>query len=116
MENTAWTPFFMLLVVALGFMIGWVLWRTRSAAGKMPRRMVAELSEQREPACSPTQQHRQFKEMRSVLNDAHKHIVAVSKALKIPPAKPHKINGRISSIRPFHKVWVMRHFSCFVRR
>jgi hypothetical protein len=26
----------------------------------------------------------QLKEMRSVLNDAHKHIVAVSKALKIP--------------------------------
>jgi hypothetical protein len=25
-----------------------------------------------------------FKELRGVLNDAHKHIVAVSKALKIP--------------------------------
>ena len=27
---------------------------------------------------------------------------------KIFPAKPHKIRGRISSIRPFHKVWVLK--------
>jgi hypothetical protein len=30
------------------------------------------------------------------------------KASKIAPAKPLKINGRISPIRPFQKVWVVR--------
>ena len=30
------------------------------------------------------------------------------KASKNSPAKPSKINGRISSIRPFHKVWVKK--------
>jgi hypothetical protein len=80
-------------------------WAVRYRAGA--ERRVAELYEQREHSCSGTQQ-RQFKELRSVLNDVHKHIVAVSKALKIPLAKPHKINGRISPIRLFHKVWVLK--------
>ena len=30
------------------------------------------------------------------------------KPLKSPPAKPYKINGRISSIRLFQKVWLMK--------
>jgi hypothetical protein len=38
--------------------------------------------------------------------DAHKHILAVSKGLENRPPNSHKINGRISPIRPFHKVWV----------
>src|SRR5438270_8959426 len=28
------------------------------------------------------------------------------KGCQKPPPKPHKINGRISPIRPFHKMWV----------
>ena len=82
-ENTAWILTYMLLVAAFAYMIGWVsgelLSRCKSAEEK-----VAELYEQREHSCSGTQQQRQFKELRSVLNDVHKHIVAVSKALKIP--------------------------------
>jgi hypothetical protein len=31
------------------------------------------------------------------------------KPSKSPPAKPHKIKGRISSIRLFHKVWVKKY-------
>ena len=73
----------MLPVAAFAYMIGWVLGelfcRCKNAEEK-----VAELYEQREHSCSGTQQQRQFKELRSVLNDVHKHIVAVSKALKIP--------------------------------
>jgi len=32
---------------------------------------------------------------------------ALQKASKIAPPKPHKINGRILRIRPFHKVWLL---------
>ena len=83
-ENTAWILTYMLLVAAFAYMIGWasgeLLGRCKNAEEK-----VAELSDQLEHAGSRTQeQQRQFKELRSVLNDVHKHIVAVSKALKIP--------------------------------
>jgi septation ring formation regulator EzrA len=66
------------------YVIGWangeLLSRCKNAEEK-----VAELHDQLENTCSGTQQQRrQFKELRSVLNDVHKHIVAVSKALKIP--------------------------------
>jgi hypothetical protein len=81
-ENTVWVLKYTLLVAAFAYMIAWVcgelLCRCKNAEQKL-----AELYEQREHSCSGTQQ-RQFKELRSVLNDVHKHIVAVSKALKIP--------------------------------
>jgi hypothetical protein len=52
---------------------------------KNAEQQLAELSTNLPRACSGTKaQQRQFKELRSVLNDAHKHILAVSKALKIP--------------------------------
>lgn len=44
-----------------------------------------------------------------ILKDVHRHIHAVSKALLEPAAKSHKIYRRISPIRPFHKLWVMKH-------
>jgi hypothetical protein len=83
-ENTAWILTYMLLVAAFAYMIGWfsgeLVCRCKNAEEK-----VADLSEQLEHGCPGTQeQRRQFKELRSVLNDAHKHILAVSKALKIP--------------------------------
>jgi hypothetical protein len=82
-ENTVWILTYMLLVAAFAYVIGWangeLLSRCKNAEEK-----VAELFEQREHCCSATQQQSQFKELRSVLNDVHKHIVAVSKALKIP--------------------------------
>ena len=82
-ENTVWILTYLLLVAAFAYIIGWVsgelVCRCKNAEKK-----VAELSQQREHSCSGTQQQRQFKELRSVLNDVHKHIIAVSKALKIP--------------------------------
>jgi hypothetical protein len=82
-ENTAWILTYMLLVAAFAYMIGRVsgelVCRCKNAEEK-----VAELYDQLEHTCSGTQQKRQFKELRSVLNDVHKHIVAVSKALTIP--------------------------------
>ena len=82
-ENTVWILTYMLLVAAFAYVIGWVsgelVCRCKNAEEKL-----SELSQQREHSCSGTEQQRQFKELRSVLNDVHKHIVAVSKAVKIP--------------------------------
>jgi hypothetical protein len=83
-ENTVWILTYMLLAAAFAYMIGWVcgelVCRCKNAEKK-----VAELYKQLENTCPGTpEQQRQFKELRSVLNDVHKHIVAVSKALKIP--------------------------------
>ena len=80
-ENTVWILTYMLLVAAFAYMIGWVcgeqVCRRKNAEEK-----VAELYDQLEHTCSGTQEQRQFKELRSVLNDTHKHILAVSKALQ----------------------------------
>ena len=82
-ENTVWILTYLLLVAAFAYMIGWVSGELVSRC-KNAEEKVAELYNQLENTCSGTQQQRQFKELRSVLNDVHKHIVAVSKALKIP--------------------------------
>jgi Tfp pilus assembly protein PilO len=74
----------MLIVASLGFMIGWVCGEQVSRR-QSAEAMVQDLSERLEQACSETPtQNRQLKEMRSVLNDVHKQILAVSKALKNP--------------------------------
>ena len=82
-ENTTWILTYTLIVAAFAYMIGWVsgelLGRCKNAEKK-----VTELYDQLEHSCSGTQQQRQFKELRSVLHDLHKRVVAVSKALKIP--------------------------------
>jgi septal ring factor EnvC (AmiA/AmiB activator) len=82
-ENTVQILIWMLLAAAFVFMIGWTcgeqVCRRKNAEEK-----VAELYQQLEHSRSGTpEQQRQFKELRSVINDVHKHIVAVSKALKI---------------------------------
>ena len=79
-ENTV----YILLAAAFAFMIGWVCGQ-QVCHRKNAEEQLAELSKNLPHACSGTKaQQRQFKELRSVLNDTHKHIVAVSKALKIP--------------------------------
>ena len=107
-ENTPWILTYMLLIAAFAYMIGWVsgelVYRCKNEEEK-----VAELYDQLAHTGSGTQANeRQFRQLRSVLNDVHKHIVAVSKAQKSPPAKPRKINGWISSIRLFYMVWIKR--------
>jgi hypothetical protein len=83
-ENTICILTYMLLVAAFAFMIGWVCGQ-QIRRRKNAEQQLAELSNNLPRACSGTKaQQRQFKELRSVLNDVHKHIVAVSKALKIP--------------------------------
>jgi hypothetical protein len=83
-ENTVFILLYMLLATCFGLMIGWTcgeqVCRRKNAEEK-----VEELREQLQHAYSTVPaRERQLKEMRSVLNDVHKHIRAVSKALKNP--------------------------------
>jgi hypothetical protein len=83
-ENTPWILTYMLLVAAFAYMIGWVCGELVCRC-KNAEEQLAELRDQPPQICSGSQmQARQFKELRSIVNDVHKHIVAVSKALKIP--------------------------------
>jgi hypothetical protein len=83
-ENTVSILIFVLLAAASAFLIGWVCGE-QVCHRKNAEEKVAQLSEQLQQPCSRApKQERLLKEMRSVLNDAHKHIVAVSKGLKNP--------------------------------
>ena len=78
-ENTAYILLWMLIVFAIGFTIGWAfgeeLSRRRCAEEKLE-----DLRDQLEHAATQTPiQERRLKQMRSVLNDAHKHILALVK-------------------------------------
>jgi uncharacterized membrane-anchored protein YhcB (DUF1043 family) len=74
-----------LMAAGIGLVAGW-------AIGDLVRRYrqgVEQLDTLRrqlpQPYSAVLFQQRQLKEMRSVLNDAHKHILAVSKGLEKPP-------------------------------
>ena len=76
--------FYMSITAVLGCLFDWL------CGGQIARRacaeaMVRELRERLEQPTSKTSQDLQLTEMRHVLNDAHKHIVAVSKGLKNKP-------------------------------
>ena len=76
--------FYVFVAVVLGFMIGW-LCGEQVARRKNAEATVQELRERLEQASSETSQYRQLGQMRRVLNDAHKHILAVSKGLENRP-------------------------------
>ena len=82
-ENTVEILLWMLMATAFGFMVGWTcgeqVCRRRQAEER-----VEELTARLNLARSASPMGRQLKELRGVLNDAHKHIVAVSKALQKP--------------------------------
>ena len=79
-ESTGYILLWILIFTVFGCMIGWVsgqmLERCRCAEEKLEA-----LRHQLKHALLPTQQ---LKEMRSVLNDVHKLIRAVSKGLEKP--------------------------------
>ena len=79
-EDTTYILLWMLIVFALGLMIGWTcgeeLSRRRCAEEK-----IEDLRDQLEEAAT---QQRQLEQMRSILNDTHKRILAVSKGLEKP--------------------------------
>ena len=80
-ENTVAILLYMLMAAAFGFMVGWTC--GEQVCRQHAEERVDELTEELDlvrsapPGC-------RFKELRGVLNDAHKHIVAVSKALQKP--------------------------------
>jgi hypothetical protein len=76
--------FYISVAATLGFLIGW-LCGEQVARRAGAEAMVQELRERLEQATSETPQGLRLTEMRHVLNDAHKHIVAVSKGLKNQP-------------------------------
>ena len=85
MSDTTVSILFTISIAAtLGFLIGW-LCGEQVAFRKSAETTVQELRERLEQATSETPQGLQLTEMRHVLNDAHKHIVAVSKGLKNQP-------------------------------
>ena len=79
-ENTASILVWMLLVFSLGFMIGWTGGELRSRS-RCAEEKVEDLRDQLEEAATLDSQ---LREMRSVLNDAHKRILDVSKGLEKP--------------------------------
>ena len=72
-----------LLAAAAGLTIGWVcceyVYRRKNAEAT-----ATLLRQQATPASSPDTIQRQLKQIRSVVNDIHKHIRAVTKGLQKP--------------------------------
>ena len=83
-DTTVSILFYVFVAVVLGFLIGW-LCGEQVALRKNAEATVQELRERLEQASSQTSQDRQLSQMRRVLNDAHKQILAVSKGLKNQP-------------------------------
>jgi hypothetical protein len=83
-DNTVWILLYMLLAAAFAYMIGWIS-GDQVSRRKSAEQRLAELTSYLPRIWSKAsdQQH-ELKQMRSVLNDAHKQIVAVSKGLKNP--------------------------------
>jgi hypothetical protein len=79
-EDTAYIPLWMLLFASFGFMIGWALGEELSRR-RCAEEKVEDLRDQLEEAAT---QQRQLQQLRSVLNDTHKRILAVSKSLQKP--------------------------------
>jgi len=67
-----------LLAAGVGLTLGWVC--SQITRRKDAEAMVADAS----AGSTNKAQERQLKKIRSVLNDAHKHILAVSKGLQKP--------------------------------
>ena len=76
--------FYISIAATLGCLLGW-LCGEQIARRACAEAMVRGLRQRLEQASSKTPRDLQLTEMRHVLNDAHKHIVAVSKGLKNQP-------------------------------
>ena len=96
-----------LLSAAFGFLIGEAFGDSRRHR-KCLEQENEELREQLQNNPSNTTLLRSaLDQQRRVINDIHNASWLFQKGSKNCPAKPHKINGRISTIRPFQKVWVV---------
>jgi septal ring factor EnvC (AmiA/AmiB activator) len=83
-DNTVWILLYMLLAAAFAYMVGWIS-GDQVSRRKSAEQQLAELTSYLPRIWSSTSdQQLELKQIRSVLNDAHKQIVAVSKGLKNP--------------------------------
>jgi hypothetical protein len=80
-ETTASALFYMFLSACLGFVIGW-LCGEQVAHRVNAKAQLEDLFERLEQASTQAQQ---LKEIRAMVNDAHKQILAVSKGLENHP-------------------------------
>lgn len=78
-EEMAFLPLWLLLFASFGFAIGWAL-GDEVRRRKNSEQRVEDLRDQLKHSAIPAQ----LREIRSVINDAHKHILAVSKGLQKP--------------------------------
>jgi hypothetical protein len=105
-ESAAVLPMWMLLSAAFGFIIGDAFGDSRrhrkclEQANEDLRDELEKTRIDREPL------HRELKQQRGVINDIHKQVTAVTKPSRNALPKSNKINGRISPIRPYQKVYL----------
>jgi hypothetical protein len=76
-EGNSYTLLYMLMAVALGFMMGWGFGE-QTARKESAEDLIGEL---RDRLHSSTDLTRQLKQVQAVLNDLHKKVSAVSKGL-----------------------------------
>src|SRR5262249_23596254 len=81
-ESTGYILLWILIFTVFGCMIGWVSGQMLERSHCAEER-VEELRQQLNHASLPNEE-RQLREIRSILNDVHKHIRAVSKGLEKP--------------------------------
>ena len=80
-EATVLALFYMFLSACLGFVVGWVCGE-QLAHRRNAEAQVEDLLERLECVSTHMQQ---LKEISTVLNDVHKHILTVSKGIENPP-------------------------------
>ena len=81
-EGNSYTLLYMLMAVALGFMMGWGFGE-QTARKHSAEDLIGEL---RDRLHSSTDLTRQLKQLQAVLNDLHKKVSAVSKGLENRPS------------------------------
>jgi len=85
-ESTAFIPIWMVLSAALGFIVGEMYgdtYRHRKCLEQTNADLRAQLNETRPSSQSL---HRELKRQRGVINDIHKQVTAVTKALQKRPS------------------------------
>jgi hypothetical protein len=105
-EDMASLPLWMLLFASFGFAIGCALGdeiRHRKNAEERGDELRKHIPH---PCPEPPIWPRLLKEQRSILNDIHKQILAVSKGLEKPAPYLRQNQSRIDVVLPFHKLWV----------
>ena len=85
-EAVASIPIWMLMSAAVGYMMGEAVGDSRRHR-KCLEQTNDDLHAQLEKAHPGDSLHKELKQQRGVINDIHKHVVALSKALNRPTAK-----------------------------